>query len=130
MMMGRSYPKFMGYEQSVECLPWYNRTGRLEFLRDEPEFRMHGENIPLHREPVDSTFYEPNAIVAAPHPLIRPEGPQEMGMPVGDRHGETRQVRIPLPRGTLNLERIHQLELRVPEGSGPSRLELRDLRLR
>ncbi|MBW2395159.1 MAG: molybdopterin-dependent oxidoreductase, partial [Deltaproteobacteria bacterium] len=26
MMMGRSYPKFIGYEQSVECLPWYNRT--------------------------------------------------------------------------------------------------------
>jgi nitrate reductase alpha subunit len=93
MMMGRSYPKFIGYEQSVECLPWYNRTGRLEFLRDEPEFRMHGENIPLHREPIDSTFYEPNAIVAAPHPLIRPDGPKEMGIPVDDRHGETRQVR-------------------------------------
>jgi nitrate reductase alpha subunit len=28
MMMGRSYPKFMGYEQSVESMPWYNRTGR------------------------------------------------------------------------------------------------------
>jgi nitrate reductase alpha subunit len=93
MMMGRSYPKFIGYEQSVECLPWYNRTGRLEFLRDEPEFRMHGENIPLHREPIDSTFYEPNAIVAAPHPLIRPDGPKEMGIPLDDRRGETRQVR-------------------------------------
>jgi nitrate reductase alpha subunit len=93
MMMGRSYPKFIGYEQSVECLPWYNRTGRLEFLRDEPEFRVHGENIPLHREPIDSTFYEPNAIVAAPHPLIRPDTPKDMGFPEADRHGETRQVR-------------------------------------
>jgi nitrate reductase alpha subunit len=93
MMMGRSYPKFIGYEQSVESLPWYNRTGRLEFLRDEPEFRMHGENIPLHREPIDSTFYEPNAIVAAPHPLIQPDGPAKLGFRDVDRDGETRQVR-------------------------------------
>ena len=93
MMMGRSYPKFMGYEQSVECLPWYNRTGRLEFMRDEPEFRRHGENIPLHREPVDSTFHEPNVIVAAPHPLIRPDSPKDMGFSKQDLHGETRQVR-------------------------------------
>jgi nitrate reductase alpha subunit len=93
MMMGRSYPKFIGYEQSVECLPWYNRTGRLEFLRDEPEFRMHGENLPLHREPIDSTFHEPNVIVAAPHPLIRPDTPEDMGFSPRDLHGETRQVR-------------------------------------
>jgi len=93
MMMGRSYPKFMGYEQSVESMPWYNRTGRLEFLRDEPEFKMHGEMLPLHREPVDATFHEPNAIVAAPHPLIRPQSPQELGIDVGDRSGEARQVR-------------------------------------
>ncbi|MCP5065349.1 MAG: molybdopterin-dependent oxidoreductase [bacterium] len=93
MMMGRTYPKFIGYEQSVECQPWYNRTGRLEFLRDEPEFRVHGENIPLHREPIDSTFYEPNALVAAPHPLIRPDTPKDMGFSENDRHGETRQVR-------------------------------------
>ena len=93
MMMGRSYPKFIGYEQSVECLPWYNRTGRLEFLRDEPEFRMHGENLPLHREPIDSTFHQPNVIVAAPHPLIRPDSPKTMGFSERDLRGETRQVR-------------------------------------
>ena len=93
MMMGRSYPKFIGYEQSVESMPWYNRTGRLEFLRDEPEFRLHGEVLPVHREPVDSTFHEPNAIVAAPHPLIRPASPQELGLDPQDRSGETRQVR-------------------------------------
>jgi nitrate reductase alpha subunit len=93
MMMGRTYPKYIGHEQSVECLPWYNRTGRLEFLRDEPEFRMHGENLPLHREPIDSTFHEPNAIVAAPHPLIRPDSPADFGIAADDRSGETRQVR-------------------------------------
>jgi nitrate reductase alpha subunit len=93
MMMGRSYPKYIGHEQSVECMPWYNRTGRLEFLRDEPEFKMHGEVIPVHREPVDSTFHEPNAIVAAPHPLIHPKSPQELGIDPEDRSGEARQVR-------------------------------------
>jgi nitrate reductase alpha subunit len=93
MMMGRSYPKYIGHEQSVESKPWYNRTGRLEFLRDEPEFQMHGEVIPLHREPVDSTFHEPNAIVAAPHPLVQPKTPQDLGFDPSDRSSETRQVR-------------------------------------
>jgi nitrate reductase alpha subunit len=92
-MMGRSYPKHIGYEQSVESKPWYNRTGRLEFLRDEREFKDHGEVIPLHREPVDSTFHEPNAIVAEPHPLIRPKSPRDWGIDPEDRSGEARQVR-------------------------------------
>jgi nitrate reductase alpha subunit len=93
MMMGRVYPKYIGHEQSVESKPWYNRTGRLEFLRDEPEFQSHGEIIPLHREPIDSTFHEPNAIVAAPHPLIHPATPEEWGIDADDRSGEARQVR-------------------------------------
>jgi nitrate reductase alpha subunit len=49
--------------------------------------------LPLHREPVDATFHEPNAIVAAPHPLIHPQSPQDLGIEVGDRSGEVRQVR-------------------------------------
>jgi nitrate reductase alpha subunit len=93
MMMVRSYPKYIGYEQSQESKPWYNRTGRLEFLRDEPEFKDHGEMLPLHREPIDATFHEPNAIVAAPHPLIRPKSPEDWGLDPEDRSAETRQVR-------------------------------------
>lgn len=93
MMMGRSYPKHIGYEQSVESKPWYNRTGRLEFLRDEPEFQLHGEVLPLHREPIDATFHEPNVIVAAPHPLIEPKSPADLGFEETDLSGETRQVR-------------------------------------
>lgn len=34
-----------------------------------------GENMVLHREPIDSTFYEPNVIVAKQHPLLRPKSP-------------------------------------------------------
>ena len=93
MMMGRTYPKFIGYEQSNESKPWYNRTGRLEFFRDEPEFTMHGENIPLHREPIDATFHEPNVIVAEPHPCIQPQTPEDFGFSRDDLSGEVRQVR-------------------------------------
>ena len=94
MMMGRTYPKWIGYEQSVESKPWFNRTGRLEFLRDEPEFKFHGEQLPLHREPIDATFHEPNVIVSGkPHPLIAPKTPEELGFDRKDLMGETRQVR-------------------------------------
>jgi nitrate reductase alpha subunit len=109
MMMGRVYPKHIGYEQSVESKPWYNRTGRLEFLRDEPEFKVHGEMIPLHREPIDATFHEPNAIVAAPHPLIRPKGPADLGLDPDDRSGETRQVRNVVLTPDQLLETRHPL---------------------
>ncbi len=109
MMMGRSYPKYIGHEQSAESKPWYNRTGRLEFLRDEPEFRDHGEMLPLHREPVDATFHEPNAIVAAPHPLIHPKTPEAWGLDPDDLSGETRQVRNVVRTPTELLETEHPL---------------------
>jgi nitrate reductase alpha subunit len=109
MMMGRSYPKYIGHEQSVESKPWYNRTGRLEFLRDESEFKDHGEMIPLHREPIDATFHEPNAIVAAPHPLITPKTPEDWGIDPEDRSGETRQVRNVVLTPAELLETRHPL---------------------
>lgn len=93
LIMSRTYPKFIGYDQSVESKPWYNRTGRLEFYRDEPEFKDYGENLPLHREPIDSTFYEPNTIVAKPHPTIKPKTPEDYGWSSSDLSGETRQAR-------------------------------------
>jgi nitrate reductase alpha subunit len=93
LMMGRTYPKFIGHEQSSESKPWFTKTGRLEFLRDEQEFKDYGECLPLHREPVDSTFYEPNVIVASPHPLIKPKSPEDYGFKRSDISRETRQVR-------------------------------------
>ena len=93
LLMSRTYPKFIGYDQSVESAPWYNKTGRLEFYREEPEFLDYGENLPVHREPVDATFYEPNVIVAKGHPLIKPKTPTDYGWPMDDLSGETRQVR-------------------------------------
>ena len=93
ILQTRTYPKYVGYEQTVESRPWYTRTGRLELYRDEPEFMDAGENMVLHREPIDSTFYEPNVIVAKPHPLLRPKTPEDYGMPRNDVSGDARQAR-------------------------------------
>lgn len=64
LVLSRTYPKVLGYEHIAESRPWYTKTGRLEFYRDEDEWLIHGEAIPIHREPVDATHYEPNSIVA------------------------------------------------------------------
>lgn len=89
----RTYPKIGGWEQSNEDRPWYTRSGRLEFYRDEPEFMDSGENLIMHREPIDSTFYEPNVIVAKQHPLLRPKSPEDYGVDRKDISGDARQAR-------------------------------------
>ncbi|MEX1027614.1 MAG: molybdopterin-dependent oxidoreductase [Candidatus Paceibacterota bacterium] len=93
ILQTRTYPKIGGWEQSNEDRPWYTRTGRLEFYRDEAEFIDSGENLVLHREPIDSTFYEPNVIVAEPHPLLRPKSPEDYGADRADLSGDARQAR-------------------------------------
>ena len=97
LIMTGTYPKYIGSRQTQEDDPWYTKTGRLEFFREEPEFTEAGENIPLHREPVDGTFYEPNAIVAADedNPAIDPETPADRGWDDDEsaRDGTARQIR-------------------------------------
>lgn len=93
LMNFRTYPRQGGWEQRNESKPQYTKTGRLEFYRDEAEFIEHGENLPVFREPIDSTFYEPNVIHGKPHPLLAPSGPEVYGLKVDDLSTETRQVR-------------------------------------
>jgi len=93
LMMTRTTPKSVGYEQITDSRPWYTKSGRLEFYREEPEFIAAGENLPVHREPIDSTFYEPNVIVAPKHDAIRPEGPEVYGVARDDLSCEVRQGR-------------------------------------
>jgi len=93
LMNNRTYPRHSSYEQVRENKPWHTKSGRLEFYRFEPEFIEHGENLVVYREPVDSTHYEPNVIVAKPHPAIRPHGPAEYGLDPNDLSVEVRQVR-------------------------------------
>jgi nitrate reductase alpha subunit len=93
LKMLRTYPKIVGWEQTQESKPWYTRTGRLEFYRDEPEFIEYGENLSIHREPVDATFHEPNVIVSAAHPALKPAQPEQYGLKKDDLSTEVRQVR-------------------------------------
>lgn len=92
-LMVRTSPRITGWEQTNESKPWYTKSGRLEFYREEDEFIEYGENLPVYREPVDNTPYEPNVIVSAPHPALRPKPPDAYGIPVGDLSTEVRQVR-------------------------------------
>jgi nitrate reductase alpha subunit len=93
LMLNRTTPRSVGYEQVADSRPWYTKSGRLEFYREEDEFIEAGENLPVHREPVDSTFYEPNVIVAPKHEALRPAGPEKYGADLSDLSLETRQGR-------------------------------------
>jgi len=109
LLMSRTYPKIVGWEQAHESKQWYNKTGRMEFYREEDEFIEYGENLPVHREAVDATFYEPNSIVAHPHPAIQPYGPEKYGIAEDDRAGETRQVRNTMLTPEEMLKSTHPL---------------------
>lgn len=93
LLMTRTYPKVGAWEQANEDRPFYTKTGRLEFYRDENEFLDSGENLPVYREPIDSTFYEPNIIVAKPHPALRPKSPEDYGVSSRDLEADARQAR-------------------------------------
>ncbi|MBI5503000.1 MAG: molybdopterin-dependent oxidoreductase [Deltaproteobacteria bacterium] len=93
LMMSRTTPRATGWEQTEESTPWYGRSGRLEFYRDEPEFLAAGENLPVHREPVDATPHEPNVILADAAAFLRPEEPAACGFDPADLGTETRQAR-------------------------------------
>nr|MBP9664997.1 molybdopterin-dependent oxidoreductase [Pyrinomonadaceae bacterium] len=90
LMNSRTTPKNVGYDQLEDNTPWYTKSGRLELYREEDEFIEAGENLPVHREPVDSTFYEPNVIISAPHEALRPAQPEDYGVKRDDLSCETR----------------------------------------
>jgi nitrate reductase alpha subunit len=73
LMNFRTYPRITGFEQIQESVPFYNKTGRLEFYREEDTFIKEGENVVVHREPIEATPYLPNVIVAGPAEALRPE---------------------------------------------------------
>lgn len=104
LMNNRTYPRASSYEQTKDDYSWHTKSGRLEFYRFEPEFIENGENMIVHREPVDSTHYEPNVIVSNPHPAIRPKQPEAYGLKRSDLGTEVRQVRhvVKTPTDTLN----------------------------
>lgn len=93
LMNTRTYPRVNSWEQVQESKPWYTKTGRLEFYRPEVEFIEAGENLVVHREPSEATFYDPCSILAAPHAAIRPKRPADWNIAADDRTHITRQMR-------------------------------------
>ncbi|MBV9671756.1 MAG: molybdopterin-dependent oxidoreductase [Verrucomicrobia bacterium] len=73
LMNFRTYPRITGYEQIQESVPFYNKTGRLEFYREEDTFIREGENLIIHREPIEATKYLPNVIICGTAEALRPE---------------------------------------------------------
>jgi nitrate reductase alpha subunit len=112
-MMMRTSPKIVGWEQTQESKPWYNKTGRLEYYRDEDGFLDAGQNLPVHRETVDGTVYEPNVIMAAEHPLIAPKGPEDYDLDPDDQSDDVRQVRNVVRTAEELVETEHPL---IPQG--------------
>ncbi len=93
LMMTRTTPRQTGWEQTQESRPWYTKTGRLEFYREEDEFITLGENLLVYKEPVEASFYQPGVIVAKPHPLLRPTPPDQFGISPADfSKSDVRQV--------------------------------------
>ena len=88
LMMFRTYPRIFGWEQVHESKPWYTKTGRIELYKDEDEFIDLGENLIVHREPVEATPFLPNVIVGS-HAAIRPKN----DIPVDAVGADERSVR-------------------------------------
>ncbi|MCH7659077.1 MAG: molybdopterin-dependent oxidoreductase [Euryarchaeota archaeon] len=112
IIMTRTYPKKVGTEQTEDDDPWYTKTGRLEFFREEPEFAEAGENLPVHREPMDATPYEPNVLVDdSSSPVVAPETPDDRGWDdeavVSDTND--RQVRNVVKSPTELTDSVHPL---------------------
>jgi len=91
LMNFRTYPRVTGYEQIHESVPFYNKTGRLEFYREEDTFIREGENVIVHREPIESTPYLPNAIVCTPMEPLRPEHRPDVTLEATDVDNRTRR---------------------------------------
>lgn len=109
LMNNRTYPRISSYEQSKGEQSWHTKSGRLEFYRPEKEFIENGENLVVHREPIDSTFHEPNAILGEPHKGLRPKQPSEYGLDPNDLSTEARQVRHVMLGGVALMKTQHPL---------------------
>ncbi len=113
LVNSRTYPRYSSLEQARSEEKWHTKSGRLEFYRPEVEFIDSGENMLVYREPVDSTPYEPNVIVAKNHEAIRPKKPSDYGLRESDLSVENRQVRNVIKTGPALLNTQHPLRLKL-----------------
>ena len=78
----RTYPRIPGWEQVQEGVPFFTRTGRMELYREEDEWIDQGENVIVHREPIEATPYQPRVIIAPE--AMETLRPKDYGVPPGD----------------------------------------------
>jgi len=109
----RTYPRGSSYEEAKSERPWYTKSGRLELYRPEVEFHHAGENLPIYREPIDSTQYEPNLMVAKPHVAVRPKTPKDYGFDPKDVSSESRQTRNVMVSAEALVKTKHPLKLKL-----------------
>ncbi|MCZ7631309.1 MAG: molybdopterin-dependent oxidoreductase [Microthrixaceae bacterium] len=89
LMQYRTYPRIPFTEQVEDSLPFYTDTGRMSAYVDLPEAIEYGENLIVHREAVEATWYLPNVIVSS-SPYLRPN---DYGIPIDENDPDLRQVR-------------------------------------
>ncbi len=90
LVMFRTYPRIPGWENIRESFPFFTRTGRMELYREEDTWIKQGENLILHREPVEATLYQTNAILS-------PKGfeavrPKDYGIPDDEIDGDAKTL--------------------------------------
>lgn len=89
LLLYRTYPRVPFWEQVHDSVPFYTDDGRLHAYCDLPEAIEYGENLVVHREPVEATPYLPNVIVSS-SPFIRPA---DYGIPPEATGAVQRQLR-------------------------------------
>ncbi|MCA9410793.1 MAG: molybdopterin-dependent oxidoreductase [Candidatus Omnitrophica bacterium] len=89
LFLFRTYPRLPFYEQINDSIPFYTDCGRLAAYCDLSEAIDAGENLIVHREPVEATPYLPNVIVST-SPFLRPK---DYGIPMEELDADLRSVR-------------------------------------
>ena len=90
LAMFRTYPRIPGWEQIQDSKPFWTRTGRLELYREEDEWIDQGENLIIHREPIEATPYQPRVIVAPKNfPLLHP---RDYGISEAETDGDAKTL--------------------------------------
>jgi hypothetical protein len=56
LLNSRTTPKAVGFEQVADSQPWYTKSGRLEFYREEDEFIEDGDYVWIDGDPEDRPF--------------------------------------------------------------------------
>ncbi|MBI5184126.1 MAG: molybdopterin-dependent oxidoreductase [Nitrospinae bacterium] len=90
LAMFRTYPRIPAWENINESVPFFTRTGRMELYREENTWINQGENLILHREPVEATLFQTNVIIS-------PKGfegvrPRDYGIPDDEIDGDAKTL--------------------------------------